>query len=227
MTANVKNGIIILVCVLAVAGSAVWIYWREFKSPQHDVAMHKHVGEILAEETANVTGGKGKIVVIAIPTGGLPELKTQLESFRAALKKRGTFEVREYEMDTKDQDKYGVGTGLSGRRYVRTVHKNLDAAAVVSFIGAPSMKDEDIAELKTIPKLVAEARSVDNLPKLFKKGLISVAVASRFNFPAPGPIQPKTPQERFDKRFQIVRATNVAMIPKAEETAAVPAAEQH
>jgi hypothetical protein len=216
MTSNTKNILIILCCVTIVAVSAAWIYWREFKMPQHDVALHQRIGEVMAEQTARVAGPKGKIVLIAIPTGGLPELKTQLESFRIALKKLGTYELREYEMDTKDQDKYGVGTGLSGRRYVRTASKNPDAVAIVSFIGAPSMKEEDIAELQKVPKLVAEARSVDHLPKLFHKDLISVAVASRFSFPAPGPIQAKTPQERFDKRYQVVVASNVAAIPKPE-----------
>ncbi len=216
MSSSVKNIIIITSCVIVVAISATWIYWREFKMPQHDVALHQRVGEIMAEQTARVAGPKGKIVLIAIPIGGMPELKTQLEAFRSALKKLGSYELREYEMDTKDQDKYGVGSGLSGRRYVRTVNKNLDAAAVVSFVGAPSMKDEDIAELQKVPKFVAEARAVDNLPKLFKKELISVAVASRFNFPAPGPIQAKTPQERFEKRYQIVSAASVASLPKPE-----------
>ena len=216
MTSSSKTILTILGCVLAIAGSAAWIYWREFKAPQHDVELHRRVGEIMAEQTAKVAGPQGKIVVMTIPTGGLPELKTQLEAFRRALKRLGNYELREYEMDTKDQDKYGVGTGLSGRRYVRTANKNLDAAALVSFIGAPNLKDEDIAELQKVPRFVAEARAVDNLPKLFKKDLISVAVASRFAFPAPGPVQAKTPQERFDKRYQVVVAANVTNIPKLD-----------
>jgi len=205
-----------ILALMAIAASAIWIYWREFKTPEHDVAMHQRIGEVMAEQTVRVAGNKGKIVLITIPTSGRPELKTQLEAFRSALNRLGQFEIREYEMDPKDQDKYSVGSGLSGRRYVRTVNKNLDAAAFVSFIGAPNMKDEDIAELKQVPKFIAEARSVDNLPKLFTKQLISVAVASRFNFPAPGPIQPRTLQERFDKRYQIVVADSVGMIPKPE-----------
>jgi len=216
MTSSFKTMLTIVSCVLVIAGSAAWIYWREFRAPPHDVEMHRRVGEIMAEQTARVAGPQGKIVVITIPTGGLPELKTQLESFRSALKKLGKYELREYEMDPKDQDKYGVGTGLSGRRYVRTTNKNLDAAAVVSFIGAPNLKDEDIAELQKVPRFVAEARAVDNLPRLFKKQLISVAVASRFSFPAPGPIEANTPQERFDKRYQLVVAANVANIVKPE-----------
>ena len=216
MSSPVRTTSIILLCVLAIAGSAAWVYWHEFKAPQHDLELHQRIGEVMAEQTAMVAGTKGKIVLITIPTSGEPELKTQLDAFHAKLKKLGSYELREYEMDTKDQDKYGVGTGLSGRRYVRTANKNLDAAVIVSFIGAPHMKDEDIAELQKVPKFVAEARTVDNLPKLFKKELISVAVAARFNFPAPGPIPPRTSQDRFDKRYQIVAATNVATIPKPE-----------
>ncbi|NOS69502.1 MAG: hypothetical protein HOP33_06175 [Verrucomicrobia bacterium] len=216
MSPSVKKTLISLVAVLVIIGAAAWIYWREFKTPKHDVELHTRVGEVMAEQTAMIAGKTGKIVLITIPTSGEPELKTQLDAFRARLKALGDFQLREYEMDTKDQDKYGVGTGLSGRRYVRTANKNLDAAAVVSFIGAPHMKDEDVSELQKVPKLIAEARSVDHLPKLFKRELISVVVASRFAFPAPGPIQPRNAQERFDKRYQIVVASNVTAIPKPE-----------
>ncbi len=216
MSPRVKAVLTTTIAGLAIAGSGAWIYWHEFKAPQHDVELHRRVGEVMAEQTAMVVGKKGKIVVITIPTVGEPELKTQLDAFHEKLKALGDYSVREYEMDTKDQDKYGVGTGLSGRRYVRTANKNLDAAVVVSFIGAPNMKDDDIAELQKVPKFIAQARSVDNLPKLFKKELISVAVAARFNFPAPGPITPRTAQDRFDKRYQVVVATNVGTIPKPE-----------
>jgi hypothetical protein len=216
MSSTARTSLTILLCVLTIAGSAVWIYWHEFKAAQHDVELHRRIGEVMAEQTAMVAGTKGKIVLITIPTSGEPELKTQLDAFHTKLKKLGTYDLREYEKDTKDQDKYGVGMGLSGRRYVRTANKNLDAAAIVSFVGAPHMKDEDIAELQKVPKFIAQARAVDNLPKLFKKGLISVAVAARFNFPAPGPITPRTAQDRFNKRYQVVVAESVASIPKPE-----------
>jgi len=216
MAASTKQIWTAFLSLAAIVGSAVWIYWHEFNAPGHDVALHRRIGEIMAEQTVRVAGNMGKIVLITIPTAGRPELKTQLEAFRVALKRLGHFELKEYEMDPKDQDKYSVGSGLSGRRYVRTVNKNLDAVAFVSFIGAPHMKDEDIAGLKQVPKFVAEARSIDNLPKLFKNNLISVAVASRYLFPSPGPITPRTAQERFDKRYQIVASESVGTIPKPE-----------
>lgn len=216
MSSTTKTFLTILLCGLAIAGSTAWIYWHEFRAARHDVELHQRIGEVMAEQAAMVIGKHGKIVLITIPTGGEPELKTQLDAFHARLKTLGNYELREYEMDTKAQDKYAVGTGLSGRRYVRTANKNLDAAVIVSFIGAPHMKEAEIAELQKVPKFVAEVRGIDNLPKLFNKELISVAIAARFSFPAPGPIPPRTAQERFDKRYQIIASTNVATVPKPE-----------
>ena len=216
MTASSKAITTAVLCLLCVGGSAGWIYWREFKAPQHDVELHRRVGEIMAEQTVRVAGASGKIVLIAIPTGGFPELKSQLDGFRLKLKTLGQYDLREYELDPKDQDKYGLGTGLSGRRYVRTANKNLDAAAIVSFVGAPNLKDEVLVELQKVPKLVAEARTIDHLPRLFSKNLISVAVASRFNFPAPAPLEPKTAQDRFDKRYQVVAADSIPLLSKPE-----------
>jgi hypothetical protein len=216
MPANTKNILLSAGALIAIGVAALWIYWHEFKAPQHDVALHQRVGEIMAEQTARVAGKSGKIVLMTIPTTGEPELKTQLAAFNVKLKTLGNYQVREYEMDTKDQDKYGVGTGLSGRRYVRTANKNLDADVMVSFIGAPSMKQEDFAALEKVPKLVAQARSVDHLPRLFASNLISVAVAARFTFPSPGLENPKTPQEKFIKRYQLVTADAVRSIPVPE-----------
>ena len=133
-----------------------------------------------------------------------------------ALKKLGEYEIKDHQLDTKDQPKYGLGAGLSGRRFVRTVKNNPKADAIVSFVGAPRLSDEDLAELTKLPKFIAETRSPDHLPKLFEKQILQVAVASRFVFPAPGPQKPKTPQEWFDKRYQIVIADTAKTIPRPE-----------
>jgi hypothetical protein len=170
----------------------------------------------MAEQTAKVLGNKGRIVLITIPAGSEPELETQMESFQRTLKKLGDYDLKEHELDTKDQPKYGIGTGLSGRRFVRTVKNNPKADAIVSFVGAPNLSDEELAELTKAPRFIAESRSPDHLPKLFEKQIIQVAVVSRFAFPAPGPLKPKTPQEWFDKRYQVITAEAVASIPKPE-----------
>jgi len=216
VTPTKKNALIAIASLLVIAGSASWIYYREFKAPKHDVGLHRRVGEVMAEQAVKLVGTKGRLVLITIPIGREPELKTQLEAFRRTLKKLGDYEIKEHELDTKDQAKYGLGAGLSGRRFVRTVKNNPKANVIISFVGAPKLSDEEVAELTKMPKFIAETRSPDHLPKLFDKQIIQIAVASRFVFPAPGPRKIKTPQQWFDKRYQIVAADSVSTIPAAE-----------
>lgn len=216
MSSKGKQILTAVISVLVIAGSATWIYWSQFKVPKHDVGLHKRVGEVMAEQAAKLAGGKGRLVLITISTHGRPELATQLTAFKQSLPKLGKFELKEDEVDTEGKPKYGLGSGLSGRHFVRTVKKNESAAAIVSFVGAPKLTDEEIAELQTMPKFIAETRSPDHLPKLFQKKIIQVAVASRFIFPAPGPIKPRTPQEWFDKRYQVLADDGVSTIPKPE-----------
>lgn len=199
-----------------IAVMCAWLYFSQTRAAKQDMGMHQRIGEVLAEQTAGLIGAKGKIVTLAIETKEWPELATQIEAFNSALKKLGTYEVRAYEMDTKEQPKYGAGSGLSGRRYVRTVNKNEDADVFVSFVGAPKLSDEEIAEMKRKPQFVAESRSLENLPNLFRKKLIAVAVVSRFQFPSPGPDNPQTPQDWFAKRFQVITAQGVGELPVSE-----------
>jgi hypothetical protein len=218
MTSRTKQTATVAGSVVLIIASCLWIYFTQVKVEKYDVALHKRVGEVLAEQAAGVVGNKGRIVFIDISSKEWPELKTQIESFKSALKKLGDFELREIVLDTKDQPKYGVGTGMSGRRYVRTVKKNEKADLFVSFVGAPKLTDEEVAELVKKPKLIAEARSPDNLPRLFDQKLLNAAVVSRFQFPAPGPVKANTADEIFNKRYQIVTtsAPNPSIAPSAE-----------
>src|SRR6185436_15607884 len=128
------------------------------------------------------------------------ELDAEYAAFNKKLKQLGDFKIHEDLVETRDEPKYGPGTGLSGRHFVRTVKKREDYDVIVSFIGAPKLDDEQIKELTKMPKFIVQARSPDHLFKLFEKKLVQAAVVSRFNFPAPGPTTPKTPEEWFTKR---------------------------
>lgn len=216
---DTKNTLTAIAAVGVIAASCAWIYFSQVKAARHNVALHQRVGEVLAEQTAQLIGNKGKVVTIAIETKEWPELKTQIAAFNKKLATLGKFEVRDYLMDTKDQPKYGVGTGLSGRRYIRTVLKNKDAAVFVSFIGAPKLDEAERAELEvgTKPKLIAEARGTDYLPNLFKHELLNAAVVSRYQYPSPGTDNPKTPEEWFTKRYQIVTPQTAHTLPKPEK----------
>src|SRR6266404_6656190 len=110
MALNKKNSWVATGCVLAIIASAVWIYYSEFKAPKYNVSLEQRIGEVMAEQTAKLLGPKGRLVLLTIPTGCDPELKTQLGAFRRSLKKLGNYEIKDHELDTKDQPKYRAGS---------------------------------------------------------------------------------------------------------------------
>ena len=212
MSEKQKKALVATGAILVTAICAGWIFYSQFGAPKYNVGLHKRIGEVLAEQTAKVVGAKGRLVLLTIPSGADPELKTQLEAFQRTLKRLGQYDIKEHEVDTKDQAKYRAGGGLSGRKFVRAVKNHPHADAIVSFIGIPTLSNDEVAELGTRPKFIAESCSSEHLSELFKQQILQAAVVSRFVFPASGPHKPKTPQEWFDKRYQVVTASEVGSI---------------
>src|SRR5213592_378479 len=162
-----------MLCLAAIGGSVFWIYRTQFAAPKFNLTLHRAVGRALAQETAKLLNQTGKVVVITIDLPGVPELKAQVDEFERTLKQFPKVILdKSYKLETDDKPKYSLGTGLSGRRFVRIVNKNLDADAFVSFVGAPSLANDEAAQLKKSPKVIVEARSADRLRKLFESNLV-------------------------------------------------------
>ncbi len=211
-----KKWITVATLLTVIAGASLWIYFHHFAAPQFNVSLHKAVGRVLAEETARLVNRHGKLVLIAMETSAGSELEMQLKEFERAIKAfNGISIAKNYALETDKKPKYGVGSGLSARRFVRIVNKNTTADAIVSFVGAPDLSDDEIRQLQAKPKFIVEARSAEKLKKLFDKQVLHAAVVSRFQFPAPVEGKPRTPREWFDKRFQIITTENAASLPGA------------
>lgn len=201
-------------CLAAIAFSGAWIYFTQFARPDYNEPLHQGIGQVMAEETAKLLANQGKIVILSMEPGKAPELKTQLAAFERALKKFSGIRIKEtMVLDTEGRDKYGPGAGLSSRRFVRIVKKSQSADAIVSFVGAPNLSADDVAQLERQPKFIAESRSAEKLKPLFESNVLHAAIVSRFQFPAPGKHNPRTPQQWFEKRYQVVTATNAAALP--------------
>src|ERR1043166_7105900 len=117
-------------------------------------------------------------------------------------------------MDTDDKPQYRTGAGLSSRRFLRIVKKSSDADAIVSFIGAPRMTEEEMEQVDKAPKFIAECRSPDKIKRLFDKKILQLAVINRFDYPAPIKHNPKTPRQWFEKYYQIVTTETASDLPK-------------
>jgi hypothetical protein len=212
-----KPILLVTLCLALIAGSG-WSIWRtQFADPRINLALHRAVARAMAEETVKLLNGSGKVVVIAIELAGEPELKVQLDEFERALKPHPKIELHKtYKLETDDKPKYSFGSGLSGRRLVRIVNKTPGTDLYVSFLGAPALSESELAELKSTPRLLAEARAADKLRKPFEQKLLQTAIVSRFKFPNPVAGTPSTPKEWFDQRWQIVSAANVKELPSGK-----------
>jgi hypothetical protein len=204
-------------CLLVIVAAGVWIYHYEFSSPDLNVPLHQAVGQVLADETARLTGHQGKIVIVTIDSRNSPELKVQLDSFEKDLKLLGRIDIKDkVVLDPGENPKYRPGSGLSAKRFLKIVRKHPGTDAIVSFVGAPELSDQELAQVGPMPKFIAETHSPEKLLNLLQKKILVSAIVPRFDFPAPGPRKPQTSRQWFDHYFQIL--TPDASPPIAEES---------
>ncbi len=209
--------------IVAIAGSAFWI-WNQSREPAPELkhAQFVAMGRVLADETASAIAHRPKkrVLIISADTDD-PALKVQLDSLRATLKKHPEIDVKDTEFIESDNKKsVRPGQGLSARKFARLIEKNVKADAIVSLVGMPKADDKDLADLKAkVPRVIAFVGDRDRVPELIARKMLRIAVVPRYQFPAPVQ-EPKTPQEAFDKYFQIIRAPKSTNEPA--ETATAP-----
>jgi hypothetical protein len=203
-----KSLLISIVAVAAIVIAGLSIY-RNNRPPKNEVklSVQEAVGEALAEETIHATGGKGEIVLITLEEGQSPELDQYVAAFKDRIYDSAVKITRTDTISAEKSGKYGPGSGMSGKRFVRIIEKYPNADAIVSFVGTPDGEDEELEEVKQpVPKFIAFSRDPDDIDEMFDDKLLFSALVPRFEFPAPGPEEPKTKQELFQKHYQVVRA---------------------
>jgi hypothetical protein len=200
-----KQILVAAAAILAMVASATWIYLTEFARPAYNVQLHQSVGQVMAEETSHLLGRNAKVVVVSMQARQAPELEIQMDAFKKQLKLLGGISVEDtLLLDPGDNPKFRPGSGLSAKRFLKIVRKNPEVDAIISFVGAPQLSDDELSSLKTAPKFIAETHSPERLRKLFNQKVLQVAIVPRFEFPAPGPRKPETCQQWFDHYFQVI-----------------------
>jgi hypothetical protein len=211
-----KSALLGGIAVAAILASAVWIY-RTQLAPSRDVnrRLHKGVGEALGLETVKLLPGPGEIVLVTMQKGSFAEMDLMEEAFKRVLYKSRLRIARVDRISAEKSAKFGPGSGMSGKRFAKLAEKYPKANAIVSLVGVPDPDDKEMKSLsKSRPNLVAFSRSTDDLEELFERNFIQVAIVPRFEFPAPGPEEPKTKEEWFQRHFQVV--ISAAMAAKAK-----------
>jgi len=212
-----KQKLLVCASLVAILASAFWIYHYEFRTPDANAPLHKAVGLALADETIRVVGHHGNIVIVTMETRNAPELKLQMSAFEKDLQAIGGIVTKDkVVLDPGENPKYRPGSGLSAKRFLKICRKHPGTDAIVSFVGVPELSEQDLAQLKGSPKLIAETHSPEKLVNLLDKKILVSAIVPRFEFPAPGPRKPETSRQWFDHYFQVL--TPESAVPAADDS---------
>ncbi len=214
-----KKPVITLIAVLAIVVSLISIFMTQCeRAPKVNLKPYLAVSEVLADETAKLLApGGGSIVVVALDTkkAKMPTVEAQLNAFIAAIKKKGNITIAATEsMAPEKMAEVGPEMGLPGDFFHQILAKHGDAKAIVSFLGAPTLKDDEISKLPpTMPKVIAFASFGMGLKKLFDERVIQVAIVPNFEPNPNAAKKPSTSREWFDQYYKVVTKETADKLP--------------
>src|SRR5882762_220722 len=150
--------------------------------PRFDIAAHKALGRMVAEEALKARGSAGRITVLARDTSTQenPYAEAELKTLQQTLKKaRGVMTTTRL-LKLNPIRLIAVAPG----DYFEILRKASENDVVVSLVGPPVLSDSDAAKLgEKHAKVIAVCagwtpRQVD-LRRIFEQGLLTAAIISR------------------------------------------------
>ncbi len=213
MARGLSKGMTGVGAVILIGVAAALIY-KQLRGPRLFMQeRYIFIGQKVADETARLLNNSGRIVVIGFDYKGQPDqVVTETDAFLKAIKKRG-IAVAGVEL----QDPVALAQGqkfLPGDIYLSLVKKYPSVDAFVSFVGPPQLSRNQVAELGSkMPKCVAVSLFSFAGKRLFRDGVIQVAMLPRFEPLGPNVPPPKSDAEWFDQNFQIVHVEEASRLP--------------
>jgi hypothetical protein len=210
MKALLKQSLGAVVCVLVVIAAIIWCVRVFRQDAAVELGPYTAAGELLADEAAKLLNGQGKIVVLALDTQKIPipYADAQLKAFQNRLKKKSRITIVAIERVSPSSGEGMIS--LSGAKYTEVVRQYDGADAIVSFIGSPGLTESELRQLpaKRPLGIVFGDTMGAQIQRLFRVGLVQVAVTKRFT-PLSGPgREPQTSKEWFDFYFELVATNN-------------------
>lgn len=191
--------------------SSFWLFRFYHPTPPFDGAVHRNIGESLAEESIKLLGKGGGVILIArdSKTADSPATDTQI---RALAKRLGSAGVRILSTNWIKLDPLRVPAVPPGDFFI-FLRRAREEDVVVSLSGPPTFNEGQNRKLGEAKSKIlalcggAIPYQVD-LKQLFSRGLLHVAVVDRV--PAStATAPPATAREAFDRSYEIVTTSNV------------------
>lgn len=209
-----KPNIILLLAVLAIAGSLAVLYRTQFQGrPDEATKLPEGLGIAVAEETSKLLGGKGKVVLI-LPKRGTyndPVVEVQRAAFAKTLAQgKGMSLVATEFMEMERPGTMGAG-GLDPEPFRQFVHQHAGADAFVTLAGFPEFPKEGLAGLAG-KKFVVVGSASPHLKAMLLGGTVQVAILPRSR-PATDGKKPRTAREWFNFTYEVVTPATAAALP--------------
>lgn len=211
-----RNVVAIVSLAVIIAAVLVFVVRQPNRSVTVNLDPFAAVGEVMADETSALLGGKGQVVIVTYDTAKMPMpvAAAQLKAFQQRLKKGGGITVKAIETPGVN-----AGPGMpawGGSQYGQLVQRHAGVDAIVVFLGPPFFSDAELRQLPAqLPKGIVFGGGNPSQPlrKLFERGVVEVAVVPRLTPPASVPASAaKTSRAQFDQQFQVMRKDTVGTL---------------
>ena len=211
-----KPKALILTLVLVSVALAVFVFRRQSSGPAMNLRPSVAVGEVLAEETSRLLGGKGNIVVIgrASAKEGQSAGNEQITSLGAALRRRASPKIAATEWLPQPPRLSMNTSDLTAEQLVALLEKHPEANAFVVFAGLPPLSPP-LAEKLTARslKLLAVCGYGATLRRWLAAHVLAAAVVPRFGELPAGTPAPKTVKDWFSQEFELLTPESLAQLP--------------
>ncbi len=202
-----KKSLIVAVAILTIIASVVFIFATQYQgTPKRDKKPYIAIGEVMAEETAKLLNNQGQVVVVDMDIRQWPMGKIQREAFQKILgKHQGITMAGTENVPMEKVYRSDPGMAFTSEMFFELLSKYPNISAIVSFLGAPVLQDEEIARLGTnIPKIIVLSPIGTGLKKLLEGQVVQVAIVSRSESGLPSSKESETIREWFDRHYQVL-----------------------
>jgi hypothetical protein len=205
---NNNKPAVIVVCLLLLVASVVAIFCfnRPSGGPSKDANKPlEALGAVLAEETANIMGGRGNVLVLTVARGnvkpGTPP-KQPDTAFEKEMKKRAGIVVTKEYLETME---------LPAEQLIKLISRRPNADAVVSFVGLPVFTESDISSVHEKPvKMISVSWVKNGLREALEGKLIHLAIVPHTATATAK--KPVTTRDWFNQYFEIYTPDKAASL---------------